>query len=142
MKTTNKPMIPPRFKNDFPVRLLAIQAIAIKRMRVRLTKNEMTLLSGLYLIEHTTKTPLLSISEIKHLLSPWDPSYLHRKLKVLMRKGYLKRALPGFRARYYLLTSEGLQLCKEWNQLLLNTYWNFMDQKPKKKYNFLYGKHL
>ncbi|MCX6277639.1 MAG: hypothetical protein NT004_06060 [Bacteroidetes bacterium] len=86
---TNKPLIPGRFRNDFLMQVFAIQAIATKKANLRLTTNEITILSALYLTNSITCDPFHNIKELQQLFAPWQPSYIHKKLKKLVSLGLI-----------------------------------------------------
>lgn len=124
------------------MRFLALQAIAIKKARLRLTPNEITLLSALYLTNSITGDALHNIKELQQLFAPWQPSYIHQKLKKLEALGLIKQILPGFKSKFYVVSPEGIRILKLLNEKILKTYAEFLNNSPKRKYISLKKKYM
>ena len=140
--TYNKQLIPGKFRNDFLMQLLALQAIAIKKARLRLTPNEITLLSALYLTNSITGDPFHNIKELQQLFAPWQPSYIHKKLNKLASLGLIQQILPGFKSIFYVVSPEGIKILKLLNATMLKTYTEFLNNPPKRKYISLKRKYM
>lgn len=105
--------------SDFQCSLLAFQCYALKSTakKYHLTKNELLTLSVVYAYASTTEM-IAYAQGLKSFFPDWSPSYLHRMLRELTEREFLKRVFPGCKKKkYYTLTWKGRMALREYNKI-------------------------
>jgi len=110
-----------RIDDGYHFDLLALHCLTVFRLKKKygLTRNEITLLSAIYVHLDTTNRQWIYPQELQNALVPWLRSYLHRRLKSLRDRGFLKSQPGTGRKQLYNLTDKGHKVLKDFNKELL-----------------------
>ena len=114
---------------------LALSILALNKLKkqYRVTHNEITLLAVIYFIKSNSRSNWINKTTMKNLLGNWQRAYLHRKIKYLETRGFIwSRVDEDVPIRIYFLSYEGRQLLREFDNLMIMAYDEYINRKTPK----------
>ena len=107
-----------------PTNQLAFQVLVIRQLKSRfcLSRNDYVLLAVILFHSENIvylRGNMVYAQQIKSFLPSWSATYLYKKLRYLISRGYLRFIREGDKRKHYAITVQGRFVLSTYNEALL-----------------------
>jgi len=111
-------------KGRIPYNQLAFQVAVIRQLKSRfcLSRNDYVLLAVILFHSENIvylRGNMIYAQQIKPFLPSWSATYLYKKLRYLISRGFLRPIMEGDKRKHYAITVQGRFVLTNYNETLI-----------------------